>query len=161
MEQPNRKKIRLDTIDYSANGAYFVTVCTQGKEKLFGEIGENSIAGQMVCREFEAAIARFPHVHCSKYVVMPNHFHALLIIEKMQDNPSETIMDVLRVFKSRSTVEYIRLVRAGKAIPFQKKVWQRSFYDHVVRNEWDYQEIWKYIDENPMKWQLDKLYVEE
>ena len=70
-------------------------------------------------------------------------------------------MDVVQAFKSQSTVEYIRLVKEGKAKPFDKHIWQRSFYDHVIRNDHDFEEIYKYIEENPQKWKLDRFYVNE
>lgn len=159
MECPKRKRIRLPDYDYSGNGAYFITVCTQNKVKLFGEIGENTPARQMVEKVFAQVLSRYPHVDCPKYVLMPNHFHALLVIDKRDMEASATVMNVVQAFKSISTVEYIRLVKAGFAVPFEKKVWQRSFYDHIIRSERDFQEVWRYIDENPLKWKLDRFYL--
>lgn len=161
MDHPNRKRLRLPAYDYSSNGAYFITVCTHRKVKLFGDAGSNSAAAQMIRSEFERLISRYSQVYCQQYVVMPNHFHALIEIEKQNDSPSSTIAEMMQAFKSKTTVEYIRLVKAGKARPFDKKVWQRSYYDHVIRNERDYQEVWKYIEENPMRWELDTLFVGE
>lgn len=161
MDSPRRKQMRLPTYDYSSNGAYFVTACTHNKVKLFGDIGSDSIASQMISFEFEHILSRYPQICCPKYVVMPNHFHALVVIDKMDDSSSSTIAEMMQSFKSKTTVEYIRLVNAGKARPFDRKVWQRSYYDHVIRNERDFQEVWKYIDENPLRWELDGLFTRE
>lgn len=87
---------------------------------------------------------------------MPNHLHALIVIEDMKNVSDKSIAEFMRSFKSQSTVEYIRMVKAGKAKPFEGKLWQRSYYDHVIRNELDFQEVWKYIAENPLRWQLRK-----
>ena len=82
---------------------------------------------------------------------MPNHFHAIIVIQRADTRSAPTIMDVVQAFKSRTTVEYTRLVKQGLLPPFEKHVWQRSFYEHVIRNDRDYEEIWRYIDENPLK----------
>ena len=161
MEQKRRKVIRLPQFDYSSNGAYFITICTHERRNLFGQIDSDSPAKQMLYEEFEMVLKRFPQMTSPNYVVMPNHFHALIVIDKMNEEASDTVAKMIQAFKSKSTVEYIRLVKAGKAAAFAGKVWQRSYYDHVVRNDRDYQEIWRYIDENPLKWKLDRFYAEE
>lgn len=161
MEQPTRKIIRLQNYDYGESGAYFITLCTYNKEKLFGDIWADSISAHMIARVFENTINSFSKISCPKYVVMPNHFHAIVVIERADTRSAPTLMDIVQAFKSKATVEYIRLVKEGLAPPFYKHLWQRSFYDHVIRNDRDYQEIWKYIDENPQKWQLDKFYIAE
>ena len=69
--------------------------------------------------------------------------------------------EIVQSFKRYSTVEYVKMVKDGILSPFDKQIWQRSFYDHVIRNRDDYNEIYKYIYENPMKWQFDQLYTEE
>lgn len=157
---PNRKIIRLQNYDYSSNGAYFVTICTQGKKTLFGPVGAESVSARMIAKEFEDTIAGYPSVSCSKYVVMPNHVHALILIDRADMESAPTLMEVVQTFKRRTTIRYIELVKQGYVKPFDKHVWQRSFYDHVVRNDTDFREIWKYIEENPLKWKLDRFYRE-
>lgn len=104
----------------------------------------------------------------SDNVVMPNHFHAIIVIQKdyyqkrferadMESAP--TLSDIVQTFKRRSTIEYIKLVKQGLAAPFDKKVWQRSYHDHIIRNEKEFRMIWEYIDENPLKWESDCFYV--
>lgn len=68
--------------------------------------------------------------------------------------------DIIRDFKRQATIEYIKLVKSGLAAPFDGKLWQRSFYDHVIRNQQDFDEIYRYISENPTRWEFDKFYSE-
>jgi REP element-mobilizing transposase RayT len=115
----------------------------------------------MVAEVFEKTLTAFEGVGSSKYVVMPNHFHAIIEIDRADTRSAPTLMEIVQAFKSASTVAYIQLVKEGKVQPFEDRVWQRSFYDHVIRNQQDYLEIWRYIDENPLKWQLDRFYAEQ
>ena len=153
---PERKPNRLPTFDYSQSGAYFVTVCTHEKAELFGRVGEPSEIADKMKEVFEEVLSEYPQLRCPQYVVMPNHLHALVVIDKMESTSDMTISDFMRVFKSKSTVAYIHMVKAGKALPFEGKLWQRSYYDHVIRNEQDFTEVWKYIEENPLRWQLKR-----
>lgn len=156
-----RKQIRLPEYDYSQNGAYFITICTYERKNLFGNVGANSISARMIVEEFEKTMAEYPNVFSPKYVVMPNHFHAIIQIDRTDMESTPTIMQLMQSFKRRTTIEYIRLVKSSFAEPFHKHIWQRSFYDHVIRNDRDFQEIWRYIDENPLKWKLDRFYEEQ
>ena len=156
MDQERRKKLRLEQYDYSSHGAYFVTVCTHERAELFGEAGQPSEVADKMKEVFEAVLEKYTYMRCPQYVVMPNHLHALIVIEDMKNVSDKSIAEFMRSFKSQSTVEYIRMVKAGKAKPFEGKLWQRSYYDHVIRNEQDFQEVWKYIAENPLRWQLRK-----
>lgn len=158
IDLPNRKQIRLPDYDYSANGAYFVTVCTKNRRNLFGAVGSNTVVAQMITQTFLETIEHFNHVQCPIYVVMPNHFHAILVISHNETEPFPSLTDVMRSFKRYSTLEYIKLVKQGILPPFDGQIWQRSFYDHIIRNQQDYEEIYRYIYENPIKWELDKLY---
>lgn len=160
--------MRLLEYDYSQNGAYFITICTQNREKLFGNVGADSISARMISDIFEKTISEYKDVHCPIYVVMPNHFHAIITIEKdycpkgferADIESAPTISEVVQSFKRHSTIEYVRLVKQGLAQPFDKKVWQRSYYDHIIRNKNDFQMIWKYIDENPLNWENDCFYI--
>ena len=156
MDHPNRKQIRIPDFDYSSHGAYFVTICTHNRKMLFGQVGEQTAATKMLEQTLAQTLCAFPQITCPKYVIMPNHIHAILMVDQTETDPGNSIIDVIRVFKSKSTVAYIRLVREGKAPAFDKHVWQRSFYDHAIRNETDYEEIWNYIDTNPLRWKLKK-----
>ena len=159
MEQNKRKKLRRENYDYGSNGAYFVTICTHEKAELFGKVGEPSEAADKIKEVFESVLSECSQIKCPQYVVMPNHLHALLVIDNIESTSDMTISDFVRVFKSKTTVAYIRLVKEGKAQPFEGKLWQRSYYDHVIRNEQDFLEVWEYIAENPLRWQLRKQKV--
>ena len=92
---------------------------------------------------------------------MPNHFHAIIEISRADMESAPTISDIVQSFKRYSTLEYIKMVKEGVVPPFEKQIWQRGFYDHVIRDGRDYEEISKYIYENPLKWELDELYTEK
>ena len=157
---PERKKLRLKEFDYSSNGAYFITVCTKNKKTLFGPVGADSISARMIERTFIETIERYENVESPIYVVMPNHFHAIIEISRADIESAPTVSEVVQTFKRYSTVEYIKMVKDGIVPHFDGQLWQRSFYDHIIRNRHDYNEVCKYIYENPMKWKFDKLYRE-
>ena len=115
----------------------------------------------MVERTFLETIRQYDGVDSPIYVVMPNHFHAIITISRADMESAPTVSEIIQSFKRYSTVEYTKMVKYGILPPFDKQIWQRSFYDHVIRNRDDYNEIYKYIYENPMKWQFDQLYAEE
>lgn len=183
-EYPRRKLLRLQGYDYSKNGAYFVTICTQNREPIFGTVGAdpvsarlttNSLSAKLISEIFEKVICSYRDVYCPNYVVMPNHFHAIIVIDKdygkyfintpdperADTGSAPTISEVMQSFKRYSTTEYTKLVRQGVLPPFDKKIWQRSFHDHIIRNEKDFQAIYKYIDENPVNWENDCFYCEQ
>ena len=171
-----RKLMRLDGFDYSKNGAYFITICTKNKEPLFGDlatnkdacnspipVGADSISARMIKRTFIETINSYTGVSSPIYVVMPNHFHAIIFISENRDSNGilradiesapTTLSEIVQSFKRYSTLEYIKLVKENSATPFDKQLWQRSFYDHIIRNEKDYEETYKYIYENPIRWE--------
>ena len=122
--------MRLPEYDYSQNGAYFITICTQNREKLFGNVGADSISARMISDIFEKTISEYKDVNCPIYVVMPNHFHAIITIEKdyclkgferADIESAPTISEVVQSFKIHSTIEYIKLVKQGLAQPFEKR----------------------------------------
>lgn len=168
---PERKEIRLKNYEYNNVGTYFITFCTQNKKNILSEIekeNENFVGegfplpkllnyGIIVENNIKHISNKFKNITVEKYVIMPNHVHILLSVNQGdgRGNPSPTINSVIGWLKYNSTKE-INL----KSNIFNKKIFQRSFYDHVVRNEKDYIEILEYIINNPLKWQLDKYYQE-
>ena len=176
MDLPKRKRIRLPEHDYSAPGAYFVTICTKDRRCVLSRIAvgeglappavELSPIGQCVKEQILELPDRYPTVHIDNYAIMPNHVHLLVSIHAdtggaspsptfrpdsggARDSP--TLFDVVRVLKSLST-------RLSREHPGDLPLWQRSFHEHVIRNERDYREIWEYIDANPAKWAEDRYY---
>ena len=160
-EFPQRKRLRLQDFDYSSSGAYFVTICTKNRKTLFAPVvGADSISARMVERTFLETIRQYNGIDSPIYVVMPNHFHAIITISRADMESAPTVSEIIQSFKRYSTVEYSKLVKDGILPPFDKQIWQRSFYDHVIRNRDDYNAIYKYIYENPAKWQSDRFYDE-
>ena len=146
MELPKRKKLRLPDYDYSENGAYFITICTKNKAKILCSIQAPANEAEApeihltpLGKTVETAIQKIPGMET--YVVMPNHVHMIILNQDHTD-----ISAKVRLFKS---------VVARKT---GMKIWQTSFYDHVIRDESDFQIKWKYIDDNPAKWASDEYY---
>ena len=127
---------------------------------LFAPVGADSISARMIERTFLETIEKYQHIESNVYVVMPNHFHAIIEISRADMESAPTISDIIQSFKRYSTLEYIKMVKKGDVPPFEKQIWQRGFYDHIIRDRCDYDEISKYIYENPLKWEEDELYNE-
>ena len=159
-ELPERKRNRLRNFDYSSSGAYFITICTKDRRMLFAPVGADSISARMIERTFLETIEQYDGVDSPIYVVMPNHFHAIITITRADMESAPTVSEIVQSFKRYSTVEYTKMVKDGILPPFDKQIWQRSFYDHIIRNSDDYNEVYKYIYNNPRRWYLDELYYE-
>lgn len=126
-------------------------------------------AGRMIESEWLTLKKRFSNIELHEYVVMPNHFHAILeIVEKDErattrvaptDVPTtgKTVGDMIDAFKSITTVEYIRGVKNHGWKRFDRKLWQRNYWEHIIRNDESYERIAAYIDNNPDKWGEDQL----
>ena len=114
---------------------------------LFAPVGADSISARMVERTFLETIRQYDGVDSPIYVVMPNHFHAIITVSRADMESAPTVSEIVQSFKRYSTVEYVKMVKDGILPPFDKQIWQRSFYDHVIRNRDDYNEIYKYIYE--------------
>ena len=156
-ELPKRKHIRIPDYDYSTPGAYFVTVCTANREPLFWSERrggyyppENvplSSVGKTVEQSIRSVSDHYENIFVDKYCIMPDHIHLILRIESDTDGRMISAPTVSTVVGSMK-----RLVsrQVGRAI------WQKSFYDHGIRNRQDYKEIWEYIENNPLKYALQK-----
>lgn len=162
MNFPQRKTIRLQHYDYSQNGLYFITICIQDRLCLLGNVVEHqthlSPQGKMIEKYYLSLEEKFPVIKCLDYVVMPNHIHFIIQI----DNNGEklfSLFDVIQYFKSVTTREYIKQVKLNDWQSFHRKLWQRSYYEHIIRDEKDYFQIAEYIKNNPITWALDKLYI--
>ena len=167
-EFPIRKHPRLDNYDYSSAGAYFVTICTQNRRCLLSHIVGRGLApaeassieytpfGEIAEKQLFLLKERYPFLVVDQYVIMPNHIHAILILNggAAGASPRPTIMDIICAYKSLTTIEC-------KKNGLSDKLFQASFYEHIIRGHEDYDEIRKYICENPMRWCYDELYTEE
>lgn len=162
-ELPVRKNIRLKGYHYSSAGCYFITICSHQRIDLFGEImvGQGlcscrlSNIGEIIDREIRQLPLRYSHIEIVNYVVMPNHLHVLLAIEegRQEQSPCPTVGDIVCALKSITTK------KANQQDDTQgRKIWQSRFHDHIIRNEAEYNKIYKYINENPMRWIEDTYY---
>ena len=167
MELPKRKHIRLKGYDYSAHGAYFVTICTEGRRELFpfcvgaAPCGRPHPARQLAEEYLLRLPEKFQHITLSKWVVMPNHVHFLLYMKEMDASGGHTGPPLPRIvgwYKTMTTNGYMRAVRTGILPLFEKKIWQRGYYEHIIRNDRDYQDVWNYIDQNPARWAEDEYF---
>lgn len=161
---PQRKRMRLQGYDYAQNGAYFITICTENRLQIFGETVGATLCGRpnpvhaMLGKWLVETEHKYNAVTIDKYVIMPNHIHCIIILAG--DHTGSPLPQILDWFKTMTTNEYIRGVKAGLYPPFYQKIWQRSYHDHIIRNEQEYQKIWEYIDTNPMKWEEDCFHCE-
>ena len=160
-DKPKRKPFRLKDYDYAQNGAYFVTVCTERRRNILWNVGASSgrpqkepvlsdtgiIAEGLIHRINEI----YPQVSGDKYVIMPNHIHMIIVLSSVGNGgrpvDAPTISHVIQQYKGAVTKEA------------RKPVWQKFFYDHIIRSEREYNEVWRYIDGPPLKWQEDRYYV--
>ena len=164
-----RDSLRLFNFDYGSSKSYFVTICTHEKRCIFGAIRQGVLApnrlGMAVNEEFLRTADMRAQVGLDEYIVMPNHFHALVLlgepacksteIEDVSEKRTETLSTIINGFKAAVT----RRIRAVTNAPLLK-VWQRGYYDHIVRNDDDLRRIRVYIRENPQNWGSDRHYRE-
>ena len=156
-ELPKRKDIRIPDFDYSTPGVYFITVCTANREKIFwsdrrGDLWSPanvplSKIGMIVDHEVQKLNTIYDAVRVDKYCIMPDHIHFILSINTDENGRTQfapTMSRVIKQFKGSITKQ------VGKPI------WQKSFYDHGIRNQRDYDEIWEYIENNPLKYALNR-----
>lgn len=176
-----RETRRLKNYDYSSEWLYFLTIAIKDKLCLFGEIKNNRInlfeSGKMIKKLWLELEEDFENIKLYDFIVMPNHFHWIIeIIKNETDNRVNTrftptggefhynknsISSIIQAFKSKTTNKYIKLVYENKTNPFYKKLWQKDFYEHIIRNEKSYLKILEYIINNPVKWEEDKFYYTE
>ena len=162
MNLPKRKPTRLKNFNYRQNGYYFITICTHKRKHLLSNIvgqglapAENklSLLGKIANEQILDLENRYKNIRIDKYVIMPNHIHAIIVIETKSAgaSPCPTLSDVVCSFKSIATRKFHK-------INLNEKIWQTSFHDHIIRDENDYLKIWNYIDTNPQKWKEDCFY---
>lgn len=165
-ELPKRKHIRLKGYDYSQQNAYFITICTYHRANLLAE-GPSASVGAHLCVRPKAPYSmiekwllelesKYSGIVIDRYVIMPNHIH--FIVFNTGAHAGAPLQDVIKWFKTQTTNDYIRGVKNGLYPPFNKHVWQRNYYEHIIRNEQDLTETRRYIEENPLKWRDDELY---
>ena len=151
MIETMRKNLRLKEYDYSKTGVYYITVCCQNRLPLF----EQEKAKQIVETWIHKLEEKYDPVVLDTYVIMPDHVHFILIKTETDDIPLSRMITWL---KTMTTNAYIKEVLAHHLMPFEKRMWQRNYYEHVIRNEEDLNEKREYIINNPIK-HRDKKYI--
>ena len=157
IDLPKRKPTRIENYDYSTPGTYFITVCTANREKIFWDgVGadiirpENvplSIAGKIMEQGILQISEHYKNVSVDKYCVMPDHIHFILRIESDIDG---------RMVSAPTVSTVVGSMKRWVSRQIGRSIWQKSFYDHGIRNQQDYDEIWAYIDNNPLKYVLNR-----
>lgn len=186
----HRRSIRLIGYDYSQAGLYFVTICTQSRECLFGDINNNNQqqhhhASSMIEKWWFELPNKFKNIQLHEFIVMPNHIHGIIQINPVGADlcvcpePNTTINFIqiphseiagahagaplhtmVQWFKTMTTNDYIQHVKSHDWKRFNGKLWQRNYHEHIIRDETSYIRIAEYIQTNPQKW-LDDLYYQE
>jgi REP element-mobilizing transposase RayT len=178
----HRRSIRLPGYDYTGAGAYFITICTQNRQCLFGEIADGVMrlneAGFMIRQWFDELEKKFSAIECDEFICMPNHIHFIVNVgadlcvrplpSSSHGNPGQTrrsaptkpsLSDIVQWFKTMTTNEYIRCVKAKGWQTFPGKLWQRNFHERIIRDEAELNGIRDYIQNNPAQWEQDDLHV--
>lgn len=170
MKKFQRKPNRLKQYNYNRNGAYFITICTQNKRSILSKIIKNNLSSQnklttygKIVNDIINIVPNRFNIQIINYVIMPNHIHLLIFINN-PINPDWTIRELSLQRHSiiSNVVGYIKMNTTKKihTIYPNAKIWQRSFHDHIIRNEKDYQNIYSYINSNPFNWADDCFYTQ-
>ena len=151
-EFPKRKNLRLQDFDYSQNGYYFITICTHKRQRLFGDIVGATLCGrpgQMIEKWLFEIQNKFEDVIIYDYVIMPDHLH--FIMSKTGDHTGSPLRDIVGWFKTMTKNDYIKKVKKNEYAPFVDKIWQRGYFEHIIRDEKDYLTKAEYIRNNIYK----------
>lgn len=164
-----RKPLRLKDYDYSAPGYYFVTFCVKNRECILCDRDTCRGAqcapvlqtyapflltetGRVVNQAIQQISFWYPLVRVDKYVIMPNHVHMILVINPVDGESGRTVC-------APTVSNIIKQLKGFVTKQIHGSIWQRSFHDHIIRNQDDYLNIWQYIDTNPQKWEQDCYYI--
>ncbi|MBN1930270.1 MAG: hypothetical protein JW786_01500 [Desulfobacterales bacterium] len=163
-----RRSIRLKGYDYSRAGFYFITICTQNRLCLFGKIDNGGMnlndAGRIVEKCLSAIPDHYPHAKLRECIIMPNHVHFIVEITVGANNYSPLHSSSIPIHGTSKTIgSIVRGFKIGVTKWFREKtdiytVWQRNYYEHIIRGEQSYLKLSKYIINNPKLWQNDQYY---
>lgn len=169
---PNRKSTRLKNYRYDSFGLYFITICCDQKKAFFGKVEEQEVQlnelGRIVEEEWEKTEVIRENVQLYEYIVMPNHFHGIIqlfdenneieYVSSRFESPKNSLGSIIRGFKSATSKRINEWLYADITIKKPEKIWQRNYYDHIIRNEERYKIIRDYIINNPANWKKDRFY---
>lgn len=161
-----RKEIRIPEFYYSQTGANFITIVTQDRKTIFGQVEDGEMVlnnvGKLAEEVWLALPKHFPNVELGEWVIMPNHIHGIISIKveathasplpRISQGPTPgSIGAIIGSYKSAVTKRFHQIPKNTK-----NKLWQRNYYEHIIRNERDYQALYEYILANPMNWEKDE-----
>jgi putative transposase len=150
----HRRSIRLKGYDYSIAGAYFITICTHQREHLFGDIIDGEISvnklGNIAKLHWQQLQECHSHLKIDEYIVMPNHLHGIIILLDSSIDRPKSISEIIRGFKTFSA-RRINTIRKQRGIP----VWQRDYFDRIIRTDEELDNVRRYIINNPQNWETD------
>jgi REP element-mobilizing transposase RayT len=171
-----RKPLRIKNYDYSQAGYYFVTICVQDRKKLLCEIvGNDALVvptpiGEKITNCWDNISILNENINTDLFCIMPNHIHGIVVIENEFENSEiekkygfeiaerrgrRSLQGIIKDFKSVTTRHFNKMVDES----LKNTLWQKSYYEHVIRDERELQNIREYINNNPLKWELDKYYT--
>jgi putative transposase len=173
----HRRSVRLRGYDYSQLGAYFVTICTQGRRCMFGEVIQQEMHlndfGQAAYQAWEALPERWKHIELAPFQIMPNHMHGILLFHQVDTTGADltnpkvkwalqpTLGDVVGAYCSIVQNECLRLWKDLFPQEQMGKVFQRNFHEHIIRHVRAFDFISNYIITNPANWEKDKFFLNE
>ena len=164
MDFPKRKPTRLPHFDYSTPGAYFITICTREKRCILSRIvGGGAFDAPQIHLTATGRIVKkhilsgnnIPCVSVDKFVIMPNHVHIILFVE--QNNKETTTTQPANAL----IPHFVSTLKRFCHRDLGTTIFQRSFHDHVIRGQLDYEKIWQYIDNNPTQWKEDCFFRDD
>lgn len=157
---PERRHTRLPGWDYRSPGPYAITICTQHRAWFFGEITDGHVihnaAGAMVAAVWREMTIEFPRVALDAFVVMPNHLHAIVHLSRKGPIGNPTLGDVVQRYKSITTARYSVGVHDHGWEPYDQRLWQWNYYEHIVRGRAELDRCRRYIAANPANWETDR-----
>ena len=161
----NRKTIRLRHYDYSSPGYYFITICAHNHKSIFRTCRRDAPCGcPPECTELgEIAEKTIPMIEerfniiVDKYIIMPNHIHMIIILPEQASDTPPDVREILDAYKSLVSVQWLKICKQRNW--YMGKVWQRSYYERILRNEQEYYNKWDYIDTNLIRWMDDEYYI--
>lgn len=156
-----RKSIRLKQYNYANEGLYFVTICIQNRECICGSIEDGEMKlnniGIMFEKEWRKLEDRFQQVKIKEYILMPNHFHGIVSIEESDTKLVPVKLgNIIGAYKSITTKNYVQNIELLNWKPFERSLWQRNYYEHIIRDNNELCKIQEYILNNPLKWDSDE-----
>ena len=171
MVNPKRKQIRLKHFDYSRSNTFFITICTHNSVHLFGDIVVDEVGAHLCVRPnhpehiiekwLKELESKYTNALVAAYIIMPDHIHFILhnpgVYDETGAHIGAPLPEMIKWFKTQTTNEYIQGVKAGLFPPFNQHIWQRNYFEHIIRDQEDFETRRKYIYENPLRWKYKHL----